>query len=129
MPAAEKPQQPQAQPSTPPPPQAEQPHPARPSARDLVRGRARTYRAPDTGRRHHIGAAPDAVPVHTDDGVAVARATSWQLADRTVPQLRTQQEQTARAMAQAAEALDFEEAARRRDELAAVEAELQRRQG
>lgn len=96
----------------------------RPSARDLVRKRARTYQAPDTGRRHHIGAAPSAVPVHTDEGVAVARATSWQLADRTVPQLRAQQEQTERAMAQAAQDLDFEAAARLRDELAAVREEL-----
>ncbi|MCW2779288.1 MAG: hypothetical protein JWN17_3013 [Frankiales bacterium] len=103
---------------------AEQP---RPSARDLVRRRAGTYRAPDTGRRHHIGAAPDAVPVHTDDGVAVARATSWQLADRTPLQLAAQREATARAMAEAAEALDFEAAARLRDELAAVEQELARR--
>lgn len=96
----------------------------RPSARDLVRKRAGTYRAPDTGRRHHIGAAPDAVPVHTDDGVAVARATSWQLADRTPLQLRAQREQTAGAMAAAAADLDFETAARLRDELAAVDAEL-----
>ncbi|MCW2607111.1 MAG: hypothetical protein JWO60_1804 [Frankiales bacterium] len=99
----------------------------RPSARDLVRTRSRSYRAGDTGRRHHIGAAPEAVPVHTDDGVAVARATSWQLADRTVSQLRAQQEQTERGMARAAEELDFERAGRLRDELAAVREELQRR--
>lgn len=101
----------------------------RPSARDLVRRRARTYAAPETGRRHHIGAAPAAVPVHTDEGVAVARATSWQLADRTVPQLRAQQEQTERDMTRAAHDLDFEAAARLRDELAAVREELARREG
>ena len=99
----------------------------RPSARDLVRKRARTYAAPDTGRRHHIGAAPTAVPVHTEEGVAVARATSWQLADRTVLQLRGQEADTERAMAQAARDLDFEAAARLRDELAAVREELARR--
>lgn len=101
--------------------------PARPSARDLVRKRSRTYAAPDTGRMHHIGGAPDAVPVHTDDGVAVARATSWQLADRTPGQLSTQRARTAREMAEAAEALDFERAGQLRDELAAVDAELDRR--
>lgn len=104
----------------------EEPAP-RVSARDLVRRRAGTYRAPATGRRHHIGAAPEAVPVHTDEGVAVARATSWQLADRTPTQLAAQRDATATAMARAAEDLDFETAARLRDELAAVEAELARR--
>lgn len=99
----------------------------RPSARDLVRRRARTYAAPDTGRRHHIGAAPSAVPLHTEEGVSVTRATSWQLADRTVPQLRAQEADTERAMAQAAQDLDFEAAARLRDELAAVREELGRR--
>ncbi len=99
----------------------------RPSARDLVRRRARTYAAPDTGRRHHIGAAPDAVPVHTADGVGTARTTSWQLADRTVPQLQGQQAATEAAMERAAQDLDFEAAARLRDELAAVRAELARR--
>ncbi|MCU1692207.1 MAG: hypothetical protein JWM64_1298 [Frankiales bacterium] len=98
-----------------------------PSARDLVRRRSRTYAAPDTGRMHHIGAAPAAVPVHTDDGVGVARTTSWQLADRTVGQLQRQRDDTAGAMARAAADLDFEQAARLRDELAAVEQELARR--
>jgi excinuclease UvrABC helicase subunit UvrB len=100
---------------------------APPSARDLVRRRTRS-RAPDTGRRHHIGAAPAAVPVHTEDGVGVARATSWQHADRTPSQLEAQREASAAAMARAAADLDFEGAARWRDELAAVEAELERRQ-
>lgn len=101
--------------------------PARPSARDLVRKRSRTYEAPDTGRMHHIGGAPESVPVHTDDGVAIARATSWQLADRTPAQLALQRERTAREMAAAAEALDFERAGGLRDELSAVDAELVRR--
>lgn len=103
--------------------------PLRPSARDLVRKRSRTYRAPETGRMHHIGAAPDAVPVHTDDGVVVGRTTSWQLADRTVVQLEAQRAATAGEMTSAAEDLDFEKAARLRDELTAVDAELARRRG
>lgn len=98
--------------------------PPRPSARDLVRRRSTRYRAPDTGRMHHIGAAPEAVPVHTEAGVGVARTTSWQLADRTVVQLRAQRETTAARMAAAAAGLDFEAAAALRDELAALDAEL-----
>ena len=105
------------------------PEQQRPSARDLVRKRSRTYAAPDTGRMHHIGGAPEVVPVHTEDGVVVARATSWQLADRTPGQLSTQRTRTALEMAEAAEALDFERAGRLRDELTAVDAELARRTG
>ena len=101
--------------------------PARSSARDLVRRRSRTYAAPDTGRMHHIGGAPDAVPVHTEDGVAVARTTSWQLADRTPVQLTAQRSSTEREMAEAARVLDFERAGRLRDDLVAVDAELARR--
>ena len=89
-----------------------------------MRKRSGRYIAPDTGRMHHIGAAPDAVPVHTEQGVETARTTSWQLADRTVVQLEQQRDRTARDMARAAEDLDFEVAARLRDELAAVEQEL-----
>ena len=103
------------------------PEQQRPSARDLVRKRSRTYAAPDTGRMHHIGGAPEAVPVHTEDGVAVARTTSWQLADRTLVQLTAQRTRTAREMAEASQALDFERAGRLRDELTAVDAELARR--
>jgi excinuclease UvrABC helicase subunit UvrB len=99
-----------------------------PSARDLVRRRTR-YRAPDTGRRHHIGAAPEAVPVHTEDGVARTRVTSWQLADRTPVQLRAQRAATDAQMRRAAGDLDFESAARLRDELASVDAELATREG
>lgn len=105
-----------------------EPEPPRPSARDLVRKRTR-YRAPDTGRRHHIGAAPAAVPVHTDEGVGVARTTAWQLADRTPTQLREQRASTQEQMRVAAESLDFEAAARLRDELAALDDELASRRG
>ena len=98
-----------------------------PSARDLVRGRKRPGRLPDTGRRHHIGAAPEAVPLHTATGVEVTRVTAWQLADRTPAQLAAQRTTTVEQMRKAAEELDFETAARLRDELTAVEAELSRR--
>ena len=101
--------------------------PTPPSARDLVRKRARAYRPAETGRRHHIGAAPDAVPLHTEDGVGVARTTSWQLADRTPSQLEAQRVATADQMRRAARDLDYEGAAGLRDELAAVEAEIARR--
>ena len=99
----------------------------RPSARDLVRKRARSYRGPDTGRMHHIGAAPDEVPVHTREGVTTARTTAWQLADRTPVQLTAMREGVADDMARAVAELDFERAARLRDELVAVDAELARR--
>ncbi len=99
----------------------------RPSARDLVRTRSQRYRAPDTGRMHHIGAAPEEVPVHTEDGVTTARTTAWQLADRTPTQLAAMRTAAARDMAAAAAGLDFERAARLRDDLAALEAEIARR--
>lgn len=89
-----------------------------------MRTRSRRYTAPDTGRMHHIGAAPEVVPVHTEEGVETARTTSWQLADRTVVQLQQLRDRTARDMTRAADELDFEAAARLRDELAAVEQEL-----
>ena len=98
-----------------------------PPARDLVRKRRRSYAAPDTGRRHHIGSAPEAVPLHTAAGVDVTRVTAWQLADRTPAQLTAQHGSTASAMRSAAEALDFETAARLRDELTAIEDEISRR--
>lgn len=101
--------------------------PPRPTARDLVRTRSQRYRAPDTGRMHHIGAAPDEVPVHTDAGFTTARTTAWQLADRTVVQLGALRTTAARQMAEAAQELDFERAAGLRDELAALDAELARR--
>lgn len=103
------------------------PEPDRLSARDLVRTRSQRYRAPDTGRMHHIGAAPDEVPVHTDEGVTTARTTAWQLADRTATQLDALRATAAKGMTRAAEELDFERAARLRDELAALDAELARR--
>lgn len=103
----------------------------RPHARELVRRRSGTYRAPETGRHHHIGAAPQRQPVLGDapgEGGYVEVA-AVQLAGRTVLQLHRQRDRHVRLMQQAAADLDFEEAARQRDAVAAVDAELERRQG
>lgn len=105
----------------------EQPPPL--SARDLVRRRRGTYKAPETGRHHHIGAAPERQPLLGDDGAEYVEAAAVQLAQRTVAQLQAQRERTRTAMAAAAEELDFEAAARLRDALAAVDGELDRRGG
>ena len=101
--------------------------PERPSARDLVRKRRGDYRAPETGRHHHIGAAPERQPLLGEDGAEYVETAAVQLAERTVAQLTAQRERIAAQMASAAEALDFERAARLRDALAAVDAELARR--
>lgn len=103
--------------------------PARPDARELVRRRSGTYRAPETGRHHHIGAAPQRQPVLGDaPGTGgYVEVAAVQLAGRTVVQLRRQRERHARLMQQSAADLDFEEAARQRDAVAAVDAELERR--
>ena len=99
----------------------------RPSARDLVRKRSRTYRAPETGRHHHIGAAPELQPVLSDDGSSYVGTSDVQLAARTVAQLEAHAERLRAAMASAATDLRFEDAARLRDDLGRVEAELARR--
>ncbi len=103
----------------------------RPRARDLVRRRSGTYRAPETGRHHHIGAAPERQPVLGEAGSAggYVEVAAVQLAGRTLVQLRRQRERHARLMQRAAADLDFEEAARQRDAVAAVDAELERREG
>jgi excinuclease UvrABC helicase subunit UvrB len=100
----------------------------RPSARDLVRRRRGDYRTLETGRHHHIGAAPEVQPVlSTDTGESTTETAPVQLAQRTVAQLRQARERYADRMAAAAAGLDFEQAARLRDAMAAVDAELQRR--
>jgi excinuclease UvrABC helicase subunit UvrB len=99
----------------------------RPSARDLVRRRRGDYRAPETGRHHHLGGAPERMPVHDEDGARYTGTTAVQLASRTVAQLRAHREQLATLMAQASAALDFERAAAVRDDLVRVDAELARR--
>ncbi|MBV9823960.1 MAG: UvrB/UvrC motif-containing protein [Actinobacteria bacterium] len=104
--------------------------PAAGRARELV-GRRRPRKAPETGRVHHLGAAPAVMPVLSgDDGtdhdgstrtaaVQLAARTRWEL-DRLAAEIEDQ-------MTAAAAALDFELAGRLRDELARVRAELDRR--
>lgn len=99
----------------------------RPSARDLVRKRRGVYTAPETGRHHHLGGAPERMPLHDDGGARYTETTAVQLASRTVPQLQAQRASLAEAMAEASAALDFERAAAVRDDLARVDAELARR--
>lgn len=99
----------------------------RPSARDLVRRRRRDYRAPETGRHHHIGAAPERQPLLGEDGAEYVETADVQLAERTVAQLERQRDRVRARMTEAAEALDFERAARLRDAVGAVEGELERR--
>lgn len=100
----------------------------KPTARDLVRKRSRTYKAPETGRHHHIGAAPELQPLLGEGGSAAYVETSdVQLASRTVAQLELQRDQLRRQMAAAASDLRFEDAAALRDDVDRVEAELARR--
>lgn len=103
--------------------------PPRPTARDLVRKRSRSYRAPETGRHHHIGAAPELQPVLGDDGSSYVGTSQVQLAARTVAQLEQQAARLRTGMAEAAQDLRFEDAAALRDDLTRVEAELARRAG
>ena len=97
------------------------------TARDLVRKRSGSYRRDETGRHHHIGAAPERQPLLTDEGATLIGTSAVQLASRTVAQLEQQRERTRRQMDRAAQDLRFEDAARLRDELAAVDGELERR--
>lgn len=99
----------------------------RPSARDLVRRRSRTYRAPETGRHHHIGAAPERQPVLGEQGTSYVGTSPVQLAGRTLAQLQAQRARLASDMARAAEELRFEDAAALRDDLDRVDAEIARR--
>lgn len=95
--------------------------------RDLSRRRRGDYRAPETGRHHHLGGAPELQPLLAEDAVEFVETAPVQLATRTLEQLRIQRARHERLMAAAAEALEFEEAARQRDAVAAVDAELARR--
>lgn len=99
----------------------------RPSARDLVRKRRGDYRAPETGRHHHIGAAPENQPMLGDDAMVYVGTSAVQLGSRTTAQLQQQRARLQTAMAQASAALEFERAAALRDDVAAVDAELARR--
>lgn len=99
----------------------------RPSARELVRRRSRSYAQDETGRHHHIGAAPELQPVLGEDGVQYVGTSDVQLAARTVVQLEQQRARLDREMAAAAQDLRFEDAARLRDDLSRVTVELARR--
>ena len=101
--------------------------PSRRRADELTRRRAGSYAALETGRHHHLGAAPDRQPLHTEDGVAAVETSAVQLAERTGPQLIALRARFVAEMAQAAEELAFELAGELRDEVAVVDAELARR--
>lgn len=98
-----------------------------PTARDLVRRRSRSYARDETGRHHHMGGAPERQPLLTDKGATLIGTSAVQLASRTVPQLHAQRERVRADMATAAQELCFEDAARLRDDLAAIDGELDRR--
>ena len=96
-------------------------------ARELV-GRRRPRKAAETGRVHHLGAAPPVMPVLGSDGTdAETRTAAVQLAARTRWELDRLAAELDGQMTAAAAALDFEQAGRLRDELARVRAELDRR--
>jgi excinuclease UvrABC helicase subunit UvrB len=96
-------------------------------ARDLV-GRRRQRKAPETGRAHHLGAAPTVMPVLRDDGAETStRTAAVQLAARTRWELDRLLEDISAEMAAASAALDFERAGRLRDELVRVQGQLDRR--
>ena len=96
-------------------------------ARDLVRTRRGDYRAPETGRHHHLGTAPVRQPLLEQDGSSYVETAAVQLAERTVGQLQEQRSRQLAAMEQAAGALEFELAGQARDAVAAIDAELARR--
>jgi excinuclease UvrABC helicase subunit UvrB len=96
-------------------------------ARDLV-GRRQQRKARDSGRVHHLGAAPPMMPVLHDGGTeSTTRTAAVQLASRTRWELERLAEDLTAEMAAASTALDFERAARLRDEVQRVQAELERR--
>src|ERR1700712_67608 len=96
-------------------------------ARDLV-GRRRQRKPRETGRVHHLGAAPRMMPVLQNDGAETStRTAAVQLASRTRWELEQLLADITAEMALASTDLDFELAARLRDELVRVQAELDRR--
>ena len=98
--------------------------------RELSRRRTKRTALPDTGRRHHIGAAPSQLTALREDGVVVVTRTSpVQLADQTVAQLDRLAAHIESQMSAASAALEFEKAADHREEALAVRRELQRRAG
>jgi len=89
--------------------------------RELSRRRARRAALPETGRRHHIGAAPQQLVVRREDGsVDLTWTAPIQLADQTDAQLVALAERIESEMSLAAADLDFERAAHLREEAAAA---------
>jgi hypothetical protein len=114
-------------------PEDSSPDPAIPAgsgtARELSQVRKKRPKAAETGRMHHMGAAPAVMPVWLPDGtITTTRTSPSQLADRTVLQLGRLKDRLTREMTAAATAMDYEQAARLRDEVAAVDTELKRRE-
>lgn len=101
--------------------------PPRPTARELVRRRSGSYARPETGRHHHIGAAPEQQPVLGEDGPGYVRTSDVQLAGRTTAQLDAERARLGQQMARASREFDFEHAAALRDDLTRIDAELARR--
>ena len=97
-------------------------------ARELSRVRKARTKAAETGRKHHLGAAPELMPVWLPDGtITTTRTSAAQLADQTVAQLTRLRTRLGAEMATAAAELDYDRAAHLRDETAAVDTEIQRR--
>lgn len=110
------------------PPEPREPATSQGAGRELSRARTSRRSSANTGRRHHIGAVPEFMPVwHPDGSVGRTRTSPAQLADRTVRQLQALLVLLEREMAAAATDLDFEQAAHLRDEAAAARDELGRR--
>lgn len=98
-------------------------------ARDLTRLSTRRREVPETGRMHHLGAAPEWMPVLGPDGrqVGRTRVSALQLASRTRFQLDRLLADAEAKMRVAAADADYERAAQHRDEVVAVRTELGRR--
>lgn len=98
-------------------------------ARELSRGRRRPRPGPDRGgRRHHLGAVPERMPVLLPDGtVGETRTSVVQLTAAMPDRLRELEAELEAEMRTEAAAGRYEAAARCRDELAAVRGELERR--
>ncbi len=106
------------------------PRDPRSSGRELSRARPARRSSADTGRRHHIGAVPEFMPVWRPDGsVGRTRTSPAQLADRTVNQLARLVTLLEQEMAASAADLDFEQAGHLRDEASVAREELARRSG
>lgn len=97
-------------------------------ADDLSRRRTKRYPAAQTGRVHHLGQAPALQPVETAEGLAYTETAAVRLQRLMTPQVARLVADLRTRMAAAAQDLRFEEAGRLRDELAAAEVELARRE-